>query len=69
MYLFAENKTKNASMAYKYLNNMSIEPYFNFNLNFILPKVNTDYMRQAQVLNIDKLRLIINLRKFNENVK
>ena len=41
--------------------------YFNF--NFILPKVNTDYMRQAQVLNIDKLRLIINLRKFNENVK
>jgi len=41
--------------------------YFNFNL--ILPKVNTDYMRQAQVLNIDKLRLIINLRKFNENVK
>jgi len=41
----------------------------NFNFNFILPKVNTDYMRQAQVLNIDKLRLIINLRKFNENVK
>jgi len=40
-----------------------------FNFNFILPKVNTDYMRQAQVLNIDKLRLIINLRKFNENVK
>ena len=22
--------------------------YFNFNFNFILPKVNTDYMRQAQ---------------------
>jgi len=41
----------------------------NFNFNFILPKVNTDYMRQAQVLNIDKLRLIINLRKFNDNVK
>ena len=41
----------------------------NFNFNFILPKVNTDYIRQAQVLNIDKLRLIINLRKFNENVK
>ena len=40
-----------------------------FNFNFILPKVNTDYMRQAQVLNIDKLRLIINLRKFDENVK
>ena len=38
---------------------------FNFNFNFILPKVNTDYMRQVQVLNIDKLRLIINLRKFN----
>ena len=43
--------------------------YFNFNFNFILPKVNTDYMRQAQVLNIDKLRLTISLRKFNENVK
>ena len=42
---------------------------FNFNFNFILPKVNTDYMRQAQVLNIDKLRLIINLRKFNEKRK
>ena len=41
----------------------------NFNFNFVLPKVNTDYMSQAQVLNIDKLRLIINLRKFNENVK
>ena len=38
--------------------------HFNFIFNFILPKVNTDYMRQAQVLNIDKLRLIINLRKF-----
>jgi len=25
--------------------------------NFILPKVNTDYIRQAQVLNIDNLRL------------
>jgi len=49
----------------------SILHYFNFNFkfNFILPKVNTDYMRQSQVLNIDKLRLIINLRKFNENVK
>ena len=46
---------------------MFINNYFNF--NFILPKVNTDYIRQAQVLNIDKLRLIINLRKFNENVK
>jgi len=43
--------------------------YLDINFNFILPKVNTDYMRQAQVLNIDKLRLIINLRKFNENVK
>ena len=43
--------------------------HFNFNFNFILPKVNTDYMRQAQVLNIDKLRLIINLRKFNEKRK
>ena len=27
--------------------------------NLILPKVNTDYIRQAQVLNIDNLRLII----------
>jgi len=35
--------------------------HFNFNFNFILPKVNTDYIRQAQVLNIDNLRLIINL--------
>jgi len=29
--------------------------------NFILPKVNTDYIRQAQVLNIDNLRLIVYL--------
>jgi len=34
---------------------------FNFKFNFILPKVNTDYIRQAQVLNIDNLRLIIYL--------
>jgi len=32
------------------------DTYFNF--NFILPKVNTDYIRQAQVLNIDNLLLI-----------
>ena len=43
--------------------------HFNFNFNFILPKVNTDYIRQAQVLNIDSLRLIIYLRNFNENKK
>ena len=36
-----------------------------FNFNFILPKVNTDYIRQAQVLNIDNLRMTI----FNENIK
>ena len=42
---------------------------FNFNFNFILPKVNTDYMRQAQVLNIDNLKLIIYLCKFNEKHK
>jgi len=35
----------------------------NFNFNFILPKVNTDYIRQAQVLNIDNLRKIILLMK------
>jgi len=40
-----------------------------FNFNFILPKVNTDYIRQAQVLNIDNLRLIIYLWKFNKNIK
>jgi len=40
-----------------------------FNFNFILPKVNTDYIRQAQVLNIDNLRLITYLWKFNENIK
>ena len=34
------------------------------NFNFILPKVNTDYKRQAQVLNIDNLRKIILLMKF-----
>ena len=33
-----------------------------FNFNFILPKVKTDYKRQAQVLNIDNLRLIIYLK-------
>jgi len=32
---------------------------YRYNFNFILPKVNTEYIRQAQVLNIDKLRLII----------
>jgi len=31
----------------------------NINFNFLLPKVNTDYIRQAQVLNIDNLRKII----------
>ena len=31
------------------------------NFNFILPKVNTDFIRQAQVLNIDNLRLILYL--------
>jgi len=36
-----------------------MKEYFNF--NFILPKVNADYIRQAQVLNIDNLRLIIYL--------
>ena len=50
-----------------YLDVLGVDLMLNF--NFILPKVNTDYMRQAQVPNIDKLRLIINLRKFNENVK
>ena len=40
-----------------------------FNFNFILPKVNTDYIRQAQVLNIDNLRLIIYLCKCNEKHK
>ena len=38
-----------------------INEYFNF--NFILPKVNTDYIRQATVLNIDNLRKIILLMK------
>jgi len=28
------------------------------NFNFILPQVNTDYIRQTQVMNTDKLRLI-----------
>jgi len=39
----------------------------NFNFNFILPKVNTDYIRQSQVLNIDNL--IIYLQSFNEIIK
>jgi len=33
----------------------------NFNFKFILPKANTDYIRQAQFLNIDNLRLIVYL--------
>jgi len=33
-------------------------PKFNFNFNFILPKVNTDYIGQAQAMDIDNLRLI-----------
>ena len=41
----------------------------NFNFNFILPKVNTDYIRQAQVMNIDNLRLKIYLWKFYEKHK
>ena len=32
------------------------------NFNFILPKVITDYIRQAQVLNIDNLRLNYNIQ-------
>jgi len=39
------------------------EYIINFNFNFILPKVNTDYIRQAQVLNIDNLIKIILLMK------
>jgi len=31
----------------------------NFEQLYILPKVNTDYIRQPQVLNIDNLRPII----------
>ena len=31
--------------------------HVNFNFNFIMSKVNTDYIRQTQVLNIDSLRL------------
>ena len=34
------------------------------NFNFVPPKVNTDYIRQAQVLNIDNLRKIILLMNF-----
>jgi len=41
--------------------NIFVSKDFNFNFNFILPKVKTDYIRQAQVLNIDNLRLIIYL--------
>jgi len=29
-----------------------------FNFTLILPKVNTDYIRQAQVMNTDNLRLM-----------
>jgi len=39
-----------------------------FNFNFILPKVKTYYKRQAQVLNIDNLRLIFCNPLFQENV-
>jgi len=43
-----------------------------FNFNFILPKVNTDYLRHAQVMNIDNLRLknvfMKILRKHNINL-
>ena len=42
---------------------MTYKVNFNFNFNFILPKVNTDYIRQAQVLNNDNLREIILLMK------
>jgi len=38
--------------------------WLGINFNFILPRVNTDYIRQAQVLNIDNLRIIILLMKF-----
>ena len=30
----------------------------NTNFMFIMPKVNTDYIRRAQVMNIDNLKLI-----------
>ena len=45
------------SICTKYVIIYKTDTYFNF--NFILPKVNTDYIRQAQVLNIDNLLLII----------
>jgi len=40
------------------------DPLNFINFNFILPNVNTDYIRQAQVMNIDHLRLIQLLMKF-----
>jgi len=64
-------------MYQNYISNNSVIFYqfnrkqmMNFNFNFILPKVNTDYIRQAQVLNNDNLRKIILLMNFfYENIK
>ena len=40
---------------------------FGFNFNFIVPKVSTDLIWQAQIMNIDNLRLIVIYETFNEN--
>jgi len=41
----------------------------NVKFNFILPKVKTYYIRQAQVLNIDNLNDNFTYEIFNENIK
>jgi len=41
------------------LENVYMQLYFRgFNFNVILPKINTDYIRQVQDMNTDNLRLI-----------
>jgi len=46
-----------------FMNNL-VQPFSN--LKFILPKVNTDYIRQAHVVNIDNIRLIKLLNEYTK---
>jgi len=64
MVLFKCSYKKIAGKASENNNGILAFEAFNFNFNFILPKVNTDYIRHAHVLNIDNLRMIILLMKF-----
>ena len=59
--VFKGTRAQNFGLESSYLKKYNKYKLEIFNFNVILPKVNTDYIRQAQVLNIDNLRLTIYL--------